>query len=84
MGKIYFDPKPGPATRMEASSRFICGASFGLVLGLVVALYMVSSNVWLFSAVVVGTAVIFGVLALYFGDDFWDLLRSALNALPWF
>ncbi len=84
MGKIYFDPKPNPATRMEASSRFICGAAVGLLFGALIALYLGPWNVgWAVTAIVVA-AVGFGLLALYFGEDFWDLLQRAVSALPWF
>ena len=68
---------------MESSSRFISGAALGFVFGLVVAYYIPTSNPWIVGLAIVGATVVFGVLALYFGEDFWDLLSAAMRAVPW-
>ena len=57
---------------MEASSRFWCGFGAGALLGVVFAVgFFLSSPLW--AAVTVGvTALICAVLAVPYGEDFWD------------
>ena len=75
MGRIYPDPVRPRPTRMEASSRFWCGFAAGALLGTFFALaFFLSSPLW--AAVTVGlTALTCAVLAVPYGEDFWEGLN---------
>jgi len=74
-----------PPDAQEKGIRFGCGFAFGLVI------FGASSIAWSFTSgfyaaswVVVGAAM-FGVLAMQFGDSFWDRLsQSTLWRSLWF
>ena len=63
------DDKPD---RLELGLRFGCGAAFGLAVGLIAALRWSWRMDWpLLLLIVLGTALVFGLLARARGDEFW-------------
>ena len=82
--RIYPDPVRPKPTHMEASSRFWCGFAAGALLGAFLALaFFLSAPLW--GTVTVGlTALICAVLAVPYGEDFWDGLKRVFAWLRLF
>ena len=63
----------------EKRVRFGCGFLFGAVVAFLLALREVGAFSSAFWAIVVAVAVIFGLLAVRYGDRFWHLIVVLLS-----
>ncbi len=68
-----------PQDRAEFGVRFGCGAFFGILVGLAVAMHIVRPG-WHAIVVVVVVTPVCGLLAAKLGDTFWHFV---LNSWPW-
>jgi hypothetical protein len=60
----------------EKRLRFGCGFSFGAVGGFFLALRALEAFTGTFWAVVIGLALLFGLGAMRYGDDFWHAMSK--------
>ena len=65
------DDSPKPDS-FEKGLRFGCGFVFGALVAVVVALQWLATFTGTFWAVAAGVAVVFGFLALRYGEGFWQ------------
>jgi hypothetical protein len=70
---IYEEPEPDKA---EKITRFGCGALFGVVIGIGLAIRFAFSSLGFIAAIIVGAILICGYLALKFGDEFWPSIKD--------
>ncbi len=73
------DNSPEPDS-CEKRLRFGCGFTFGAVVSFISALEGLAPYTGTFWAAVLGVAVITGLLAVRYGDDFW---RKVLDWFRW-
>jgi hypothetical protein len=71
------NPEPDP---FENRVRFGCGFVFGAMISALLIGRMVASFTGTFWALVVAIAVITGLLARRYGDDFW---HAIMDLFPW-
>ncbi len=70
--------------RLEFWVRFVCGALFGLLMGLYVTLNFLEGPVVAALGIAFTAAVGFGVAAVKYGDRFWErTLRILRSWLTW-
>jgi hypothetical protein len=65
---IHEDPE---ISKAEKVTRFGCGALLGVFVGIYFAFRLTLSSFGLTAAIIVGTVLICGFLALKYGDEFW-------------
>jgi Na+-driven multidrug efflux pump len=70
--------------RLEFWVRFVCGALFGLLVGLYIAFNLLEGPVVVALGITLGVALGFGVAAVRYGDRFWQrTLRILRSLLTW-
>jgi hypothetical protein len=82
--RIYPDPERPKPSPMEASSRFACGLVAGLVVGFVLAGILGARTVSVFATAMGAGALLCGLLAVPYGEDFWFWFRDFVRAVRWF
>lgn len=74
---------PPPPDAFEKRLRFGCGAIFGAITTFFVAIREVQEFTGPFWATVIACAMIFGFLALRFGDAFWRVICKLFATSRW-
>jgi hypothetical protein len=65
-----------PPDALEKRIRFGCGFMLGLLLALAATLRVLTVNGYYAAAIFVACGVVFGFLAMKYGDSFWQRLAS--------
>ena len=70
--------------RLEFWVRFVCGALFGLLLGLYFTFVRLGGRLLLVLGITLSIALAFGLAAVRYGDRFWERILPALRSwLMW-
>ena len=82
--RIYPDPVRPKLPDEDVVPWFVCGVVVGALLGLfiVFTFFMLSSTAVILTVAI--SSVACGVFSVYFGEEFWDRLCSALRFIRWF
>ena len=67
-----------PPDPLEKRIRFGCGFTFGLLITALCGLFWLVSTAYYVVAIALLVAIIFGVLAMRYGDRFWYSMKSWL------
>ena len=77
-GQTTFVNRERVPDRLERRIRFGCGFVAGSILGVLGALYLLADNLFTCALLGAGVALLFGILAVRYGDRFWYGLRHLL------